>query len=507
MEVFESLKANLVGKNARIVLPEGEEPRILQATKRLVKETEVIPVLLGNPEKIKIYLEIEGIMDGYEVIDPQHYPQFEEMVAALVERRKGKMSEEDARKILVEDVNYFGVMLVYLGLVDGMVSGAIHSTASTVRPALQIIKTRPNVTRTSGAFLMVRGTERYLFGDCAININPDAEALAEIAINSAITAKMFGIEPKIAMLSYSTKGSGFGESVDKVVEATKIAHDLRPDLEIDGELQFDAAFVPETAALKAPGSTVAGQANVFIFPGIEAGNIGYKMAERLGAEQQNSSLKAQQQMLQRLLSVFCGMEVNHLQKPKPAEVSTTTNNRPELSMFDSQIKLVEAKEKALNARLMPKLGLFAQGYYGYPGYNIFEDMMDRKWTLNGIVGIKMSWDLSAFYTHKNDRERLNMERKMAENAREVFLFNSRLDEIQHTEDVDRYQKMVQADEEIITLRTNVRKAAESKLAHGIIDVNSLLREINNENAAKAQQAIHEIDMLKEMYNLKYTNNE
>ena len=231
------------------------------------------------------------------------------------------------------------------------------------------------------------------------------------------------------------------------------------------------------------------------------------MAERLVAEQQNSSLKAQQQMLQRLLSVFCGMEVNHLQKPKPVEVSTTTNNRPELSMFDSQIKLVEAKEKALNARLMPKLGLFAQGYYGYPGYNIFEDMMDRKWTLNGIVGIKMSWDLSAFYTHKNDKERLNMERKMAENAREVFLFNSRLDEIQHTEDVDRYQKMVQADEEIITLRTNVRKAAESKLAHGIIDVNSLLREINNENAAKAQQAIHEIDMLKEMYNLKYTNNE
>lgn len=231
------------------------------------------------------------------------------------------------------------------------------------------------------------------------------------------------------------------------------------------------------------------------------------MAERLAAEQQNSSLKAQQQMLQRLLSVFCGLEVNHLQKPKPVEVSTTTNNRPELSMFDSQIKLVEAKEKALNARLMPKLGLFAQGYYGYPGYNIFEDMMDRKWTLNGIVGIKMSWDLSAFYTHKNDRERLNMERKMAENAREVFLFNSRLDEIQHTEDVDRYQKMVQADEEIITLRTNVRKAAESKLAHGIIDVNSLLREINNENAAKAQQAIHEIDMLKEMYNLKYTNNE
>ena len=282
MEVFENLKANLIGKNARIVLPEGEEPRILQAAKRIVKETDVTPVLLGNPDKIGIYLEIEGILEGYEVINPQTYPDFEEMVASLVERRNGKMTEEEARQILKDDVNYFGVMLVHMGIVDGMVSGAIHSTAATVRPALQIIKTRPNVSRTSGAFLMVRGSERYLFGDCAININPDAEGLAEIAINSAITAKMFGIDPKIAMLSYSTKGSGFGESVDKVVAATKIAHELRPDLEIDGELQFDAAFVPETAALKAPRSKGAGQANVFIFPGIEAGNIGYKMAERLG---------------------------------------------------------------------------------------------------------------------------------------------------------------------------------------------------------------------------------
>ena len=282
MEVFESLKTNLVGKNVRIVLPEGKEPRILQATKRLVKETDVIPVLLGKPEKIKIYLEIEGIHEGYEVIDPDHYDKFDDMVASLVERRNGKITEEEATRLLSEDVNYFGVMLVYMGLVDGMVSGALHSTAATVRPALQIIKTRPNVTRTSGAFLMVRGTERYLFGDCAININPDAEALAEIAINSAITAKMFGIEPKIAMLSYSSKGSGFGENVDKVVAATKRAHELRPDLEIDGELQFDAAFHPETAALKAPGSKVAGHATVFIFPSIEAGNIGYKIAERLG---------------------------------------------------------------------------------------------------------------------------------------------------------------------------------------------------------------------------------
>lgn len=282
MEVFEKLKSSLVGRNARIVLPEGEEPRILQAAKRIVKESDVTPVLLGNTEKIRIYLEIEGVTEGFEVIDPHHYDGFEEMVAALVERRKGKMTEEEARQALLEDVNYFGVMLVYLGLVDGMVSGAIHSTASTVRPALQIIKTQPGVKRTSGAFLMVRGDERYLFADCAININPDAEGLAEIAINSASTAKMFGIDPHIAMLSYSTKGSGFGEGVDKVVEATKIAQELRPDLDIDGELQFDAAFVPEIAVLKAPGSNVAGKATVFVFPSIEAGNISYKMAERFG---------------------------------------------------------------------------------------------------------------------------------------------------------------------------------------------------------------------------------
>lgn len=231
------------------------------------------------------------------------------------------------------------------------------------------------------------------------------------------------------------------------------------------------------------------------------------MAERLGVEQQNSSLKAQQQMLQRLLSVFCGMEVNHLQKPKPAEVSTTTNNRPELSMFDSQIKLVEAKEKALNARLMPKLGLFAQGYYGYPGLNMFEDMISRKWRLNGIVGVRLSWNVGALYTRKNDKARLRVQRELIENARDVFLFNNNMEQIQQTDNISRFRTMMQGDDEIIALRTNVRKAAESKLVHGIIDVNSLLREINNENAAKVQQAIHEIDMLKEMYNLKYTNNE
>lgn len=230
-------------------------------------------------------------------------------------------------------------------------------------------------------------------------------------------------------------------------------------------------------------------------------------AERLSVEQQNENLKQQKQMLQRMLSVFCGLEVNNTQKPAPVQIASSVNHRPEMRLYNSQLELTEAKEKALDTQLRPKLGLFAQGFYGYPGLNMFEDMMNRKWSLNGIVGIKLSWNVSAFYTHKNDKARLSTQREMIENAREVFLFNNKLEEIQQNENINRYQTMIKSDDEIIVLRTNVRKAAESKLTHGIIDVISLLREINNENAAKTQQSIHEIDMLKEMYNLKYTNNE
>lgn len=230
-------------------------------------------------------------------------------------------------------------------------------------------------------------------------------------------------------------------------------------------------------------------------------------AERLSVEQQNENLKQQKLMLQRMLSVFCGLEVNDTKKPAPIQIASSVNNRPEIRLYNSQLELTEAKEKALDTQLRPKLGLFAQGFYGYPGLNMFEDMMNRKWSLNGIVGIKLSWNVSALYTHKNDKAKLNAQREMIENAREVFLFNNKLEEIQQSENISRYQTMMKSDDEIIVLRTNVRKAAESKLAHGIIDVISLLREINNENAAKTQQTIHEIDMLKEMYNLKYTNNE
>lgn len=230
-------------------------------------------------------------------------------------------------------------------------------------------------------------------------------------------------------------------------------------------------------------------------------------AERLSAEQQYTSLKAEQQMLQHILTTFCGIKVENVQKPTPVSTDTLTNNRPELQLFNSKLKLSEVQEKALNTRLHPTLALFAQGYYGYPGMNMFNDMIDHKWRLNGIVGVKLSWNVGALYTRKNDKARLRLQRELIENERKVFLFNNSMEQIRQNSNINRFKTMMQTDKEIIALRTNVRKAAESKLLHGIIDVNSLLREINNENAAKVQWAIHEIDMLKEMYNLKYTNNQ
>lgn len=282
MELFDELKAQIDGKNIRIVLPEGTEPRVLGAAARLQKEGILVPVLLGQPEAIKsVALENNFDIDGIEIIDMDNYPEFDDMVAAFVERRKGKVNDEEARKIL-KDANFFGTMLTYMDKVDGMVSGAVHSTADTVRPALQIVKTRLGVPRTSGSFLMLRGETRYLFADCAINIELDAEGLAGVAVESARMAKMFGIDPKVAMLSLSTKGSAKHDLITKVQDATRMAKELAPDMVIDGELQFDAAVSETVAKQKAPGSEVAGFANVFIFPSVDAGNIGYKIAQRLG---------------------------------------------------------------------------------------------------------------------------------------------------------------------------------------------------------------------------------
>ena len=231
-------------------------------------------------------------------------------------------------------------------------------------------------------------------------------------------------------------------------------------------------------------------------------------AERLNVVQKATELASQRQMLQRMLSTFCGMEVKEVRKPvlSVAEVLQQTGRRPELKALDAQIDLLNAQERALNAALIPKVGVFAQGFYGYPGLNMFEDMMHRKWSLNGIVGARVTWNIGALYTRKNDKAKLQLQRDMTESSREVFLFNNNLEQIQQNENIERYQKLMAHDGEIISLRQAVRKAAESKLAHGIIDVNDLVREINQENAACVQQSVHEIEMLKEIYDNKYTTN-
>ncbi|QCT75656.1 phosphate acetyltransferase [Macrococcoides canis] len=286
--LLEVLNEKLSGKNVKIVLPEGNDERVLLAAVELHKGDKVSPIVLGDKAELETLAAKLGVaIDGIEIINPTTSELREDLIAKFVERRKGKATEEQAAEML-KDPNYFGTMLVYAGHAAGLVSGAAHSTADTVRPALQIIKTKPGVSRTSGVFFMMRGEEQHVMGDCAINPQLDSQALAEIAIESAKTAKQFGMEPKVAMLSFSTKGSAKTPETEKVTEATKLAQEKlasESDLQgvvIDGEFQFDAAFVPSVAAKKAPESPIQGDANVFVFPSLEAGNIGYKIAQRLG---------------------------------------------------------------------------------------------------------------------------------------------------------------------------------------------------------------------------------
>ena len=228
-------------------------------------------------------------------------------------------------------------------------------------------------------------------------------------------------------------------------------------------------------------------------------------AERLKVIQQMTTLESQRRVLMAMLESFCGIEVKQVSKPAAVDV-VSDNNRPELRLIDSQLRLADAQDRALNAALLPHLGVFAQGYYGYPGYNMFKDMMGRNWSWNGMVGARLTWNIGALYTHHNDKVKVQLQRETAQNQREVFLFNNRLEQMQQNEAIKRYRSLMSQDQEIITLREQVRKAAESKLSHGIIDVNDLLRDINSENAARVQRSIHEIEMLKQMYDLKYTTN-
>ncbi len=275
--IISELKAKINGKGLKIVFPESNDVRIVEAAVRLAEEGLVKPILIGKESNIPTGFDTSKC----EIIDPNNYPKFDEMVASFLERRKGKATLELAQKVLLDE-NYFGTMLVYMNKADGLVSGACHSTGDTVRPALQIIKTKPGVAKTFGYFLMVRDEEKYIFGDCAINPNPSADDLASFAVESAKAAEMFGITPKVAMLSFSTNGSADTEETKKIALATKLAIEANSGYEIDGEMQFDAAFVESVGAKKYPGSKVAGKANTFIFPDLNSGNIGYKIAQRLG---------------------------------------------------------------------------------------------------------------------------------------------------------------------------------------------------------------------------------
>jgi len=274
-KIIDELKLKIENRNIKIVFPESSDLRILEAASRLGKEGLIKPILIGKKDELSKDFDLSSC----EIIDPNNYKEFDKMVESFVARRKGKATKEQAQKMLLDE-NYFGTMLVYMGMADGLVSGACHSTGETVRPALQIIKTKPGVSRTFGYFLMVRNEEKYIFGDCAINPNPTAEQLAEIAISSAESSINFGIEPKIAMLSYSSGSSGKGEDVDIVRRATEIVKEKRPDLKIEGPIQYDAAVDATIGKSKMPNSEVAGQANVLIFPDLNTGNNTYKAVQR-----------------------------------------------------------------------------------------------------------------------------------------------------------------------------------------------------------------------------------
>ncbi len=285
--MFKKLIEILKQNPRKIVFTEGTDPRILEASARLLSGTFLTPILVGNPDEVYAAAEEAGFnIRGAEIIDPENYADMDAMVETMVELRKGKMSADECRAMLKKS-NYFGTMLVKMGVADALLGGATYSTADTVRPALQLIKTKPGNKIVSSCFIMVRPSatgdnEVLAMGDCAINIKPTEDDLVEIAIETEKCARIFGIDPKVAMLSYSTLGSGKGEDVDKMRNATAKIRAAAPDMAIEGEIQFDAAVSPKVAETKCKGSAVAGHANTFIFPDINAGNIGYKIAQRLG---------------------------------------------------------------------------------------------------------------------------------------------------------------------------------------------------------------------------------
>ncbi len=283
-ELIDILKKN----PKKIVLTEGTDPRILEASSRLLASNFLHPILIGNPQEVYDAAEESGYnIRGSEIIDPNDFKEMDKMIELFCELRKSKgMTPEEAKKYVYQN-NYFGTMLVKMGYADALLGGATYSTADTVRPALQLIKTKPENKIVSSCFILVRpsatgGNEVLAMGDCSINIKPNEEELSEIAEGTIRCAQRFGIDPKVAFLSYSTLGSGAGEDVDKMRKAAELTKERCPDIPIEGEIQFDAAVSPRVAKKKCPDSEVGGHANTFIFPDINAGNIGYKIAQRMG---------------------------------------------------------------------------------------------------------------------------------------------------------------------------------------------------------------------------------
>ena len=281
--IIDEMKKRIEGKNKVLVLPEGDDIRILGAASRLKKENLCKPLLLGDKAKIKELAELNNInIEGIEILNPIEDEKFEENVNKMFELRKGKNTLEDCKKLLTGR-NYYAIMLLYNGIADAALGGATYSTADTIRPALQIIKTKPGCNIVSSCFALLKeDSPTLIFGDCGVNVNPTSEQLCDIAISSVETGRLFDVDPRVAFLSFSTKGSAKSDEVTKVQTAVELMKDKNVDFAYDGELQFDAAYDASTGAKKAPNSPVAGKATVFIFPDLQSGNIGYKIAQRLG---------------------------------------------------------------------------------------------------------------------------------------------------------------------------------------------------------------------------------
>lgn len=285
--IFSKIKELLLQVDKkRIIFPEFNDERIIRAANRLAEENLLIPIYIGSKQAVEeVASQFNIQLASYEVIDPNTFAEFEQLVNTYLERRKNKQIDRQVALEIVKEINYFSTLLVYLNYAGGLVSGAINTTSSALRPLLEIVKTKEGIKKVSGSYLMVRDHEQYIFADCAVNIAPSSEDLAEITLLTVRTAQLLKMEPKVALLSFSTKGSSQSKETEKVMEAYKLVKEKAPSLLIDGELQFDAAYIPAIAEKKAPQSVIKGDANIFIFPNLDAGNIGCKIVERLGGFQ------------------------------------------------------------------------------------------------------------------------------------------------------------------------------------------------------------------------------